>query len=381
MLHDFGLTKDPFTIAPDGPVENWAGRAELKEDLIDLMLGVRANDIGSTEFLVLYGELGAGKSHALRYLKTRIENDVGDFRSLCVYLERPRVSAKLNFLELYKYIIAEIGQEQIGKIFGRVESDISKETRRLAEEAGYGEEDDKSTFERRAISLARANDQKMLQLLKRGASDESNVYKYLLGGAVCNGPEYDGKIDSDFMASKVLADFLRTITSTIGSERPIYESVYIFVDECEILFDAKPTESDPVFSGFRELINGVPYGLGLILSFSAATALIEAYMPQHLLKRMTHDFIEVPMLEDDQAVEFLKEQMSAYRPEDSEYMDTLYPFSREAIEFLVENQTTLTPRNLFMACRRVLERSVRRFGLHPGDEISVELAEQIVHPR
>lgn len=381
MLHDFGLTKDPFTIAPDGPVENWAGRAELKEDLIDLMLGVRANDIGSTEFLVLYGELGAGKSHALRYLKTRIENDTGDFRSLCVYLERPRVSAKLNFLELYKYIIAEIGQEQIGKIFGHVESDISKETRRLAEEAGYGEEDDKSTFERRAISLARANDQKMLQLLKRGASDESNVYKYLLGGAICNGPEYDGKIDSDFMASKVLADFLRTITSTIGSERPIYESVYIFVDECEILFDAKPTESDPVFSGFRELINGVPYGLGLILSFSAATALIEAYMPQHLLKRMTHDFIEVPMLEDDQAVEFLKEQMSAYRPEDSEYMDTLYPFSREAIEFLVENQTTLTPRNLFMACRRVLERSVRRFGLQPGDEISAELAEQIVHPR
>ena len=53
------------------------------------MLGVRASDIGSTEFLVLHGELGAGKSHALRYLKTRIEQRDSEFQSLAIYVERP----------------------------------------------------------------------------------------------------------------------------------------------------------------------------------------------------------------------------------------------------------------------------------------------------
>ena len=312
MLVEYGLTKDPFAIVPDGPVENWAGRTELREDLLDLMLGVRANDIGSTEFLVLHGELGAGKSHALRYLKTQIEDPNGEFRSLPIYVERPRVAAKLNFLELYRYIIFELGRDAIGEICARVGEEIDGVVQSLATEAGYGDAANKSTFEPRAIDRISRNDRSMVQLLRRGATDSSKIFDFLSGAVKCDGSEYEGKIDSDFMAAKVLGDFLRVITSCIGSERRIYDSTYLFVDECEILFDAKTTESDPVFSGFRELINGLPYGLGLVLSFSAATSLVEAYMPQHLLKRMTHDFIEIPMLEDEQAIEFLGEQLNSF---------------------------------------------------------------------
>ena len=157
--------------------------------------------------------------------------------------------------------------------------------------------------------------------------------------------------------------------------------MYLFVDECEILFDAKATESDPVFSGFRELINGLPYGFGLVLSFSAATSLVEAYMPQHLLKRMTHDFIEIPMLEDEQAIEFLCDQLNSFRPDGWKHENRFYPFAREVTEYVVENQTTLTPRNLFKDCRRILERAVRRHRLPPGEEITRDLAEQILHYR
>lgn len=379
MLKDYGLTKDPFAIVPDGPVENWAGRNDLRDDLLDLMLGVRASDIGSTEFLVLHGELGAGKSHALRWLKTQIENPDGDFRSLTVYVERPRVSAKLNFLELYKYIIGEIGREEIKAICENVRREVDGIVQKLADEAGYGDAPDKSSFEPRAIEKVNSNDRNMLQLLRRGAGDDENVFEFLSGAIRCDGLEYEGKIDSDFMAAKVLGDFFRCISSDIGEERRVFESVYLFVDECEILFDAKPTESDPVFSGFRELINGLPYGFGLIISFSAATALIEAYMPQHLLKRMTHDFIEVPMLEDEQAVEFIKEQLNSFRPNGSDYEGSFYPFTEEAISYVVENQTSLTPRNLFKDCRRILERSIRRHNLKTGTEISRELAEDILH--
>src|SRR5687768_10414751 len=104
-LEDFDLTQDPFPIVPDGPVHNWAGREELKLDLVDIVKGVRGRDIGITEFVVLHGEYGAGKSHALRYLRTLIAEDKNEFNSLAIYLEGPRVANKLNFLELQRHII------------------------------------------------------------------------------------------------------------------------------------------------------------------------------------------------------------------------------------------------------------------------------------
>ena len=212
MLVQFGLTKDPFAIVPDGPVENWAGRTELREDLLDLMMGVQASDIGSTEFLVLHGELGAGKSHALRYLKTRIEEPEGDFQSLAIYVERPRVAAKLNFLELYKYIIFELGRETVADICRRVGKEIDDVIQSLANEAGYGEEVNKSSFEPRAIENVRTNDRNMVQVLRRGAVDDGKVFDFLSGAAKCDGPEYEGKVDSDFMAAKILGDFFRVIS-------------------------------------------------------------------------------------------------------------------------------------------------------------------------
>jgi hypothetical protein len=381
VLTDYGLSRDPFAIVPDGPVDNWAGRKELREDLMDLMMGVRASDIGSTEFLVLYGELGAGKSHALRYLKTQIEKPDSQFRSLVIYLERPRVSAKLSFLELYRYVISEIGREQIKAFCARVKQEMDVAIHKIAADAGLGNVVDKSSFEEPAIASIRKNDRRMVHLLRRGAADPDKIFNFLNGNTQCDGPEYEGEIASDFMASQIFGDFLRVLTSELWSGSRILESVYIFIDEGEILFDAKATESDPVFSGIRELIDGLPYGLGLIMSFSAATALIEAYMPQHLLKRMTHDFIEVPMLEDHQAIEFLKEQLNAFRPEGSPHAGTFYPFTEEAIAHIVENQTTLTPRNLFKDCRRVLERAIRKHDLEPGDEISKDLAERILDLR
>ena len=378
MLESFGLTKDPFAIVPDGPVENWAGRVDLKDDLIDLILGVRSNDIGSTEFLVLHGELGAGKSHALKYLQGQIDRSEGSFNSLAVYVERPQVAAKLNFLELYKYIIREIGRDEILRLCTTIRGSVDTLIQSVADAAGLGHVDNKESFEPPAFEGIRRHDRSMIRLLRRGASDHHAVYDFLSGAKPCNGTEYEGKVDSDYMAAKVLGDFLRAITTEIGDVRA-FDSAYVFVDECEILLEAKAAESNSVFSGLRELINGVPYGLGLILSFTAATALLEAYVPQHLLKRMTHDFIEVPMLEDNQAVDFLGDQLRTFRPDGWTHSNPLYPFARDAIQFIVENQTSLTPRNLFMDCRRVLERAVRRHQLQPGEEITRALAEQILH--
>jgi hypothetical protein len=377
-LEDFALTQDPFPIVPDGPVHNWAGREELRMDLVDIVKGVRGRDIGITEFVVIHGEYGAGKSHALRYLRTMITEKKDEFNSLAVYLERPRVSSKLNFLELEKYIIKTIGRDRISSYCRSLDAYINATTNELAQAAGHGEAKNKSSFRDSALSKFPDDDQNMIRLLAGGADDVSSVFAFLSGVEKCSGNEYEGKIDSDFVAAKVLSDFFRVLTSEIRPNERIIESVYLFIDEAEVLAEAKTSESELVFNGLRELINGLPYRFGLLISFSAATALIEAIMPQHLLKRMTRLYVEIPMLTDDEAVDFLRSQINFSRPPGSQYAGTMYPFTEEAVSYIVQNTNTLTPRSLFIDCKRVLERAIRRFELQPGQEIPEQMAQEIL---
>lgn len=381
-LLEFDLQEDPFPIVPDGPVRNWAGRADLREDLVDLVSGVRARDIGVTEFAVLYGEYGAGKSHALRYLKTYIADESakqnGEFRSLPIYIERPRVATKLNFLELYRYIIRLVGREKIATYAKQVAERIEERAHALAAARGMGGASNLATFRSEAHAEIKPHDQAMVKLLEGAKSDESAAYKFLVGDSTAPHGEYEQKIDSDFMAAKVLADLFRVLTSDLAAGPPILESVYLFIDESELLLEAKAAEAELVFAGLREMINGLPYRFCLILSFSAATALIEALMPIHLINRMTRPYIDIPMLDDDQALDFLRAQINAFRTDGSNREGTFYPFTEEAVRYIIANQNSITPRTLFLACKRVLERALRKENLQAGEEITEEMAASIL---
>jgi chromosomal replication initiation ATPase DnaA len=330
---------------------------------------------------VLHGEYGAGKSHALRYLRTEIQENKTDFNSLAIYLERPRVASKLNFLELYRHIIKIVGRDRVKSYCAQLKAYIDLTTDEIAAAANMAAAKNKASFFEQAIDRFSFDDRPMIKLLVKGADEHSNIYEVLSGTERCDEDGYEGKIDSDFMASKVLSDFFRVLTSEIRSDTRILESVYLFVDECEILAEAKASDSELVFNGFRELINGLAYRFCLIMSFSAATALIEAIMPRHLLRRMTRPYVEVPMLDDAQAADFLRKQINFFRTENSPHTGTLYPFSENAIDYIIRNTNTMTPRNLFIECKRVMERSIRRHELAPGSEITEEDAEKILRGR
>lgn len=378
-FENFDLTQDPFPIAPESNVENWAGDQELRDDLVDIVKGVRARDIGVSEFVVIHGEFGAGKSHALRYLKTLVAETPVEYNSLAIYLERPRISNKLNFELLSRYIVQQIGRHRIVSYCTQVSKILDEIVNELAMSKGMGDSADKSSFYEAAYNGFRENDRPMIRLLVGGMQPNSRVFEFLAGLEKSDIPgTYEGKIDSDFMAAKVLADLFRILTTELRPGRFVQDAVYLFIDECEMLLEAKSSESDVVFAGLRELINGVPYRFCLMMSFTAATALIEAIMHNHLLKRLTRSYFEIPMLDDDLARTFLRSQLNFYRPEGSNKKDTFYPFSEEAIDGIIEHEVGLTPRSLFIDCKRVFERAVRRFDLEPGDEISREVAGKVL---
>ena len=63
------LTSNPFTLVPGRRVTVWAGYKELQQQLLDIVKSCRSDQVGLSEFVVLHGDYGAGKSHALRYLE------------------------------------------------------------------------------------------------------------------------------------------------------------------------------------------------------------------------------------------------------------------------------------------------------------------------
>ncbi len=84
------------------------------------------------------------------------------------------------------------------------------------------------------------------------------------------------------------------------------------------------------------------------------------------------------MLNDDLARSFLQSQLNFYRTSDSDTTDSFYPFSNEAIDTIIGHEVSLTPRSLFINCKRVFERAIRRYDLQPGHTISAETAGKIL---
>jgi hypothetical protein len=56
-------------LVPGQKVTIWAGYEDVKRELLDVVDSCRSDRVGLSEFVVLHGEYGTGKSHDLRYLQ------------------------------------------------------------------------------------------------------------------------------------------------------------------------------------------------------------------------------------------------------------------------------------------------------------------------
>jgi len=69
---------------------------------MDIVQIVLTTDIGVSEFVILHESYGSGKSHALRYFSTLVnEIQAERFRSVAIYVPKVKLSEKVSFLELY----------------------------------------------------------------------------------------------------------------------------------------------------------------------------------------------------------------------------------------------------------------------------------------
>lgn len=348
----FGLKSSPFSLIPNADVRFWAGLPETKRALKDVIVSVRDDDVGSSEFVLLNGNYGAGKSHALRYFAREAREADG----ISIYLEDILAAPKLSFSALAQRVSESLDAEVSQRLITSV-----KDAFRQCRETTNAQQNvpvDEFAIVRRFVP----------------SPDHAAAMHILDSSSI---PSLVAKDDYDVV--RRLASILRLSTSRIGDNQPAFQATYLFLDEVEALADQTAAVQIAFFASLRSLINALPDHFALVLSFSLPTGVLESYVPPPIWERMTRPPIEVAQLSVEEATQFVKEYLECVRPDEG-YVppQPFFPFSQEAVLAIFDQETSLVPRRILGHLRRVWERVARHELLTNGEEISREDTERIL---
>ncbi len=383
MLQIAKITKNPFSLVADAKVTIWAGYEELRKQLQDIIESCRSDRVGLSEFVILHGEVGTGKSHALRYLKNYIEDEKRDeYQAQVVYLESLKFAPTMDFLALYRRLIDELHdhiKETAEWLDIVIEEDIPN---RAALRATEIEDRKKEKYRDKQITPTFPP----LALLLRGIyENDDHAYKILSGdsGKALNLSDFDmsSPIDNEFSAVKCLGAYINlctrgTMALQKGNELGRNKAFYFFLDEIEMLTDFKPAEVVSINQGIRDLINACPENTCFLFGLSGDIRLLFVLFDKYVLSRMSRDPIPIEPLDDQQAFNFLKEVLKCYRSDNSDPAE--YPFREVALRKIAEETTEKTARELFRSCHRVLKRAVLENRLKPEGWIEEKDVEDLI---
>lgn len=324
------LRKNPFTLVAESNTDVWADYDDVRSALTDVVSSCRTDQVGLSEFVVLHGEIGTGKSHALRYLQHYITvRNAAEFRSPCVYLESTKLAKNTDFLAIYRRVMEALR--------GHVFETAAKLDAAMEERAKVGGNTRAQDIQREKDRLWKASAEALapqfpsLILLLHGMVSSEHPFSILCGAKAKDVEAFQltGPIDSEYDASRCLSTYINLVTNPNRSVLP--ESLfaanlafYLFIDEVELLQDFKPGDVLSINQGIRDLINGCPQAFCLIFGVSGDPRILFAIFDKFVVRRFSRDPIEIQALDDDQATRFLKEVLKNYRADPSDPDE--YPF-------------------------------------------------------
>lgn len=368
------LTKNPFTLVPEERVTVWAGYQDMRRQLLDVVESCRSDKVGLSEFAILHGEYGTGKSHALRYLKYWItEARQQEFNAPVVYLHSLKVAASMSFVALYRKIMEELMThiQETAEWLHLVIEETVKGSDPSARHAALGEAINKK-YEDHAITPSFPP----LSLLLKGVKDDSEeAISLLLGNSLPSARRakyrtynLTGPIETEYDAVKCLGAYVNLCTRGApslaeGSVLARNKAFYFLLDELEVMQDFRPQEALSMNQGLRDLINACPENCCFLFGMSGDARLIFALLTQPVMRRMSRQPIEIRPLDTEESVTFLKEVLKGYRAYPSDPDE--YPLREATLRRIAEETQIKTAAELFRNCRRVLEKAVLTGRLQP----------------
>ena len=358
------LRDNPFrstaSFAADPRARIWVGYQKQRTQIEKYLKRSLADQVGNANFLMLYGDYGTGKSHALLWAQHRILHDERDtFDSVCYFIPTLRKDkGKLTFAGAFRDdIVAKSNLVADVQAFHNFLAGCISACRSAN---GYGHDVPPEKIIETLIKPVELHN--FAKLIYRCQVD-TDFRKVL-----------ECKPDADYQAMLIFTRLVNLFVHELevsGTDRRRFKrGAYLFIDELDDLERASVKEAREVNDILRHIYDNCPNCFCMVIALSAEIAQLSVLFYDYILSRI-HRKIELAVLDRDSTVRFVKEILKENRlDEDAE--DEYFPFEQAAIETIASQLTEITPRKIVNTMQQMIE-EVRLSGHDPADgPVSVE---------
>lgn len=372
LLKKSFFKRAPFHVVPTDRGIVWAGPTKIRNELERLVSEVRHDGLELSHLGLIYGEYGSGKTHALKYLRERLE-DKG--KSLVAYLAKPKVERKGSFQGIVKEVVKQIGRNPLRNavepFVQYIEAEANKaliQAMRDIDPQQIGEISQYSTIKRAEAKHHLQAElcpsfPEIFNLFAGLIEGNGEAWEYFAGKpskSALQKFELNSPIEDDHDALRALAAIYSVLTTRYPEipQTPVFEAAYLFIDEMEQFLELKPDEYVSIRTGLRDLFNSCTEHFCLLLSATAENAsFFHSILEEAIMVRLTAEAIHISSHDEvDDGVHFITQLLQFAR--DAEVPPTPYhPFTKGAIEEIV-NRTTepRTARKLINNCNRIWQK-------------------------
>jgi hypothetical protein len=366
-----GFEDNPFRIVPPAEMDSviWAGDTTIIDELLESARSPRADALGTSELVVLFGDYGSGKTNALKYVTKEMRKD----GALVAYMARPSVADKPTWHDIARSLFTQaFRKDDVAQRLSPLRKFVMVESNKRAK-ATLGDSADSNPDELSQVQKAKQQEVAAEILpeapgfvefamdLALGDKKDRN-WSYLadkpnmsLGKDVSS--RYNLPADgltSDYGATLLLSSLVRTLTHPtnlgVGTE-----VVCILMDEIEGLVDLPPASRLSILQGIRDLFNACTEHLFMALAATASDASeMWGILDTPLMQRLSRAPVQFAQLEVPDAKEFLLEVMAYHRLKDYDGPRE-WPFTEDGIEAFVQGcPPPITPRKLLVSAARLV---------------------------
>ncbi len=338
------LRDNPFRTNPAAEADPrrgiWIGYLNERNTLTKYLQRSLSDNVGNINFVMIYGELGNGKSHALlwsQHLVLVAENE--KYNSVAYYIQSlKRDKGKMSFVSAFNEDI--VGKSNLAGdllIYKQFVSECIIEYKR-DNALGPDVSNDK-VAERLIPSMDMRNT--LTKILK--CETEDNI-RGLLG------------TDTDYSAMLLFCQivnlFVHPYELAAGKKR-YKKCVYLFIDEMDVLGEVPPKEARDVNALLRHIYDLCPNCFFLGLGFTATAAELGVLFDEFVLSRVSKQ-ITLQFMQPVEAQDFIRQILNTVRIDNKKHID-YFPFTEDAVGTIVSRMVSITPRKIVNQMLQILE--------------------------
>ena len=354
------LRENPFrsnpSFAADPRAKIWVGYEKERKQLNKFLKRSLSDQVGNSNFLMLYGTYGTGKSHALLWAQNKILHEQRSvFDAVCYSIPTLRKDkGKLTFAGAFQDDIIEKSnlltdvQAYHHYLVGCITA------YRAANEISHDELPQEKVIEHLIPAIELSNFAKELYKCQ----ETEDFRKCLVPNAL-------GDYQAMMIFNRLVNLFVHEMRITDTQVRRFKKGAYLFIDELDDLERASVKEAREVNDILRHIYDNCPNCFCMVIALSAEISQLPVLFFDYILSRIQRQ-IELVVLDKNAAVIFVREVLESNRLDPAGERG-FFPFEEAAIEAIASQLTEITPRRIVTTMQQIIE-EVRLAGHNLGED-------------